>query len=94
LVKYRFFISLEEQNYEAIMSTGKSEDMKISFRVREYGDNPSKPNIEILTTGERLSFLGDTGTLYLYPKDEKNAKKAYKIAEYLNENIIGISFVS
>ena len=76
------------------MSSGKSENMKTTFRVREYSDDPSKPIIEVETIGERLSFLGDTGTLYLYLKDEKNTKKAYKVAEYLNKNIIGISFVS
>ena len=71
-----------------------SERMEISFRVKEYGDDSCKPCIEIDTSVKRLSFMGDSGTFYLFLKNENNMKKAREVAEYLRNNITGLGFVS
>jgi len=72
-----------------------SERMEISFHVKEYGDSPCKPIIEIEPSGKRLSFLtGDSDTLYLYLRDESSIEKAQNIAEYLRENIAALGLVS
>jgi hypothetical protein len=67
--------------------------MEISFLVKEYGE-PFKPFIEIETSGNRLSFLGDSDTFYLYLKDERNMKKAHEVAKYLRDNITALGLVS
>ena len=69
----------------------KSETAKYVFTVKEYVSDPHDPFIACEPSGGGLSILGKNAFLSLCLKSAISIEKAQDIANYLNDNIEGVS---
>lgn len=72
----------------------KTERIKVSFHVKEYGDSPMRHFIEVEPHG-RLPFLtGDSDTMYLELRNNTSMEEAQRVAKYLRDNITEITLLT